>query len=141
MRFRLFSLYLPLHRHFSVTKFDGKIPLDSLHKTVTFREDQHAPQVELRIPLDADWIPRKIAEDFRTRYSHRIDRNGQLVIESCRTYSEQLNMADCIDKLRSAMLECQAILDGERKSEGKLDPRTEAMIDIKRRLAAFESEA
>lgn len=49
-------------------------------------------------------------------------------------------MADCIDKLRSAMLECQAVLDGTKNREVKLDPRIEAKLDMKRRLAAFESE-
>ncbi|EJW87856.1 hypothetical protein WUBG_01229 [Wuchereria bancrofti] len=140
MRFQLFSRCSLWRRHFSATRFDGRIPLECLQKTVTFREDEQAPQVELRIPLEADWIPTAIADDMRARYSHRIDRNGFLVIESCRTYSEQLNMADCIDKLRSAMLECQAILDGEQKCEVKLDPRVEAKRDIKRRLAAFENE-
>ncbi|VDK69458.1 unnamed protein product [Onchocerca ochengi] len=139
MRLQLLSQCSLLHRHFSVARFDGKIPLECLQKTVIFREDEQAPQVELRIPLDAHWIPTRIADDLRIRYSHRIDRNGLLVIESCRTYSEQLNMADCIDKLRSAMLECQEVLDGTKNYEAKLNPRVEVKLDIQRRLAAFES--
>lgn len=74
MRLQLFPWCSLLRRHFSAAKFDGKIPLGCLQKTVTFREDQQAPQVEIRIPLKADWIPAKIAEDLRIRYSHRIDR-------------------------------------------------------------------
>uniref|UniRef100_A0A0R3RGB0 RF_PROK_I domain-containing protein n=1 Tax=Elaeophora elaphi TaxID=1147741 RepID=A0A0R3RGB0_9BILA len=140
MRPQLFLRCSFLCRHFSAARFDGKIPFECLQKTVTFREDQQAPQVELRIPLKADWIPTRVAEDLRVRYSHRIDLNGLLVIESCRTYSELLNMADCIDKLRSAMLECQAILDGAENSGVKLDPRVEVKRDIKRRLAAFENK-
>ncbi|MCP9257885.1 hypothetical protein DINM_001100 [Dirofilaria immitis] len=114
MRLYLLSRCSLLHRRFSAARFDGKIPLECLQKTITFRKDEQIPQVELRIPLDADWIPTRIAEDLRMHYSHRIDRNGMLTIESCRTYSEQLNMADCIDKLRSAMLESQAVLDGAK---------------------------
>lgn len=48
-------------------------------------------------------------------------------------------MADCIDKLRSAMLECQEVLDGTKNYEAKLNPRVEVKLDIQRRLAAFES--
>ncbi|EJD74596.1 hypothetical protein LOAG_18103 [Loa loa] len=140
MRLQLFLRHSLLRRHFSAERFDGRIPLECLQKTVSFREDRQAPQVEVRIPLKADWIPTRIAEDLRLRYPHRIDRNGLLVIESCRTYSEQLNMADCIDKLRSAMLECQAVLDGVKNHDAKLDSRVEVKLDIKRRLAAFESK-
>ncbi|CAG9538338.1 unnamed protein product [Cercopithifilaria johnstoni] len=140
MRLQLFSRRTFLCRHFSASKFDGKIPLECLQKTVTYLEDQQTPQVELRIPLKADWIPARIAENLRTRFPHRVDRNDLLVIESCRTYSEQLNMADCIDKLRSAMLECQAVLDGAENPKAKLDSRVEMKLDIKRRLAAFENK-
>lgn len=49
-------------------------------------------------------------------------------------------MADCIDKLRSAMLECQAVLDGAGNPEAKLDSRVEVKLDIKRKLAAFENK-
>lgn len=49
-------------------------------------------------------------------------------------------MADCIDKLRSAMLDCQTVLDGVETPEKKLDPRVEVKLDIKRRLAAFENK-
>lgn len=63
-----------LRRHFSTSKFDGRIPLECLQKTVTFREDEQTPQVELRLPLKADWIPTGIAKELRIRYPHRIDR-------------------------------------------------------------------
>ncbi|VBB25538.1 unnamed protein product [Acanthocheilonema viteae] len=139
MRLQLFPRFSFLCRHFCALKFDGKIPLECLQKTVTFREDGRTPQVELRVPLKADWIPTRIAEDLRMRYSHRVDQNDLLVIESCRTYSEQLNTADCIDKLRSAMLECEAVLNGAENTKTKLDSRVEVKLDIKRRLAAFEN--
>lgn len=67
-------------------------------------------------------------------------RHDQFVIESCRTYSKQLNMADCIDKLRSAMLGCQLAVDHAKNSEEKLNLRLEAKLDTKRRLAAFENK-
>ncbi|VDO38982.1 unnamed protein product [Onchocerca flexuosa] len=50
-------------------------------------------------------------------------------------------MADCIDKLRSAMLECQEVLDGVKNREVKLDPRVEVKHDMQRRLAAYENNA
>ncbi|VDN01135.1 unnamed protein product [Thelazia callipaeda] len=127
-------------RHLSVASFDGIISLKSLNKTVAFRDDHKAPQVELRVPLDCDWIPSQVADSLRARYSHRIDRNGQLVIESCRTYSEQLNMADCVDKLRSTLFESQSIVNGLAQCETKVSRRAEIKNDIKRRLITFEND-
>lgn len=74
MRLQLLSQHSFLCRRFSTLKFDGKIPLEDLQKTVTLREDQQTYQIELRIPLKSDWIPTKIAEGLRKLYPHRVDR-------------------------------------------------------------------
>lgn len=74
MRLQLLSQCLLLRRHFSAERFEGKISLECLQKTVTFRKDEQAPQVELRVPLKADWIPTRLAEELKILYPHRIDR-------------------------------------------------------------------
>lgn len=59
------------------------------------------------------------------------------MIESCRTYSEQLNMADCVDKLRSVLLDCQAGITADE--EIRVNVTLQVKSDIKQRLIQFES--
>lgn len=88
MRLRVLLRYAGL-RQLSAMNFDGKVPLNSIKKTVTFREDQQAPQVEIRVPLiGSEWINPEIADRLRKSCPHRIDR---LVLFSFDSFQELTN--------------------------------------------------
>lgn len=68
-------------------------------------------------------------------------RDGQLVVESCRTRSVFLNKADCVDKLRTAILD---LVDSERSKEVGVWKETEREIaarNARARLIDFNKAA
>lgn len=68
-------------------------------------------------------------------------RSGELVIESQRTRSLALNMADCIDKLRSAIFRCESdINEGKYKKDLELpNIRLDAARKARQKLYEFDN--
>jgi len=50
-------------------------------------------------------LPADVRERFRSKYSRRINKNGELVIYSQRYRDQARNVDDCKDKLRDMLLE------------------------------------
>ncbi|MFH4977147.1 hypothetical protein AB6A40_003856 [Gnathostoma spinigerum] len=112
---------LPFLAHSDVSKFSKQVCFDDIEKV---------PVVELRVPLnDFTWPSSSLKKRFEEKYAHRIDREGNLVVESRRTRTEQLNYADCLDKLRTAIIKCHEDLVSETIAEQpceRLRAKTEA---------------
>ncbi|VDD85807.1 unnamed protein product [Enterobius vermicularis] len=122
--------------------FDGKIPLDKIKTEITTDPTTQLPLVIVRLPLkENDWLDKEIVEELSKRYVFRIDKDGQLVVESCRTRSVFLNKADCVDKLRTAILD---LVDSERSKEVGVWKETEREIaarNARARLIDFNKAA
>ncbi|KHN79125.1 Peptidyl-tRNA hydrolase ICT1, mitochondrial [Toxocara canis] len=140
MRLRIFSVLRTASRRAgssSKTFFDGLIPFEHLEKSVTFEGDRGIPQVELRFKVsDADWLHPDVKRTLVDRYAHRINADGELIVNSRRTRSEQLNVADCIDKLRSTLFDCEHRPDHSSPVD---DARVAAIHHAKRVLTDYKA--
>lgn len=89
-------------------KFSGFIPIQSLDITYSASSgpggqnvNKVHTKVDLRFKLsDADWIHPDIRQKMLELYSNKISKEGYLIIRSDTTRSQQLNLADCMQKLR-----------------------------------------
>ena len=58
-------------------------------------------KAEIRFHLSsAEWIPEAIRAKFAEQVKNQLTKEGYFVINSERTRSQQLNLADALDKLR-----------------------------------------
>uniref|UniRef100_A0A1I7TMU0 Large ribosomal subunit protein mL62 n=1 Tax=Caenorhabditis tropicalis TaxID=1561998 RepID=A0A1I7TMU0_9PELO len=95
----------------SSTSFNGVIPTEKIEKRFSFSSgpggqniQKNATKCEIRFKVsDADWLSEKLRSSVEEKLSHRINSAGELIIDSDRTRERHLNVADCFDKLRSAI--------------------------------------
>ena len=62
-------------------------------------------KVTLKWLLSASELPSELKERFRTRYHRRINQAGEVVITSQRFRDQGRNVADCLAKLRTMLLD------------------------------------
>nr|CAG4644470.1 EOG090X0JCO [Lepidurus arcticus] len=97
-------------------KFSGFIPLERLdiqYSRSSGPGGQNvncvSTKVDLRFHLEtADWIPDGTRPLLAKRAGNQINKDGFLVIKSDRTRSQQLNLADCLDKVRKIIYSAEA---------------------------------
>ncbi|XP_064090660.1 large ribosomal subunit protein mL62-like [Macrobrachium nipponense] len=59
-------------------------------------------KVDLRFELNtAEWLPDQLKERVREKFKTSVNSEGFLVVRSDKTRSQQLNLADALDKLRT----------------------------------------
>ena len=59
-------------------------------------------KAEIRFAIaSAEWIPTPIREKLIEQVKHQISKEGHFIVKSDRTRSQQLNLADALDKLRN----------------------------------------
>ncbi|XP_014238058.1 peptidyl-tRNA hydrolase ICT1, mitochondrial [Trichogramma pretiosum] len=89
-------------------KFTGYIPLKELDITFSGSSGpggQNVQRVNTKVDLrfnvkSATWIDDELKEKILEKYKNRINKDGYLVIKSELTRSQQLNVADAMQKLR-----------------------------------------
>ncbi|CAN8002928.1 unnamed protein product [Ixodes hexagonus] len=84
--------------------FSGYVPMNRID---VLEENADNPfKVELRFHLDsADWIPQVGRDRLKQLAKIYIDADGRLVVSSDKTRKKLVNVADCVDKLRSMIRE------------------------------------
>ncbi|CAG9584313.1 unnamed protein product [Danaus chrysippus] len=90
-------------------KFSGFIPMHKLDITYSASSGpggQNVNKVHTKVDLrfkvsEADWIPAEIREKLQQLHNNKLTKEGYLVIRSDVTRSQQLNLADCLQKLRN----------------------------------------
>uniref|UniRef100_A0A1A9UH76 Large ribosomal subunit protein mL62 n=1 Tax=Glossina austeni TaxID=7395 RepID=A0A1A9UH76_GLOAU len=90
-------------------KFSGYIPLEKLNITYSRSSGpggQHVNTVNTKVDLrfklnEVDWIPEKTKQKLMIGLQNKITNEGYYVIKSDLTRSQQLNLADALEKLRS----------------------------------------
>uniref|UniRef100_A0A8R1HZG6 Large ribosomal subunit protein mL62 n=1 Tax=Caenorhabditis japonica TaxID=281687 RepID=A0A8R1HZG6_CAEJA len=105
--------------------FNGVIPTEKIEKRYTLSSgpggqnvQKNATKVEIRFKVsDADWLSESLRESLETKLAHRINTAGELIIDSDRTRERHLNVADCFDKLRSAIYAIEAEQGKRQTSE------------------------
>nr|CAG4642940.1 EOG090X0JCO [Evadne anonyx] len=89
-------------------KFSGFIPIDKLEVSYSRSSGPGGQNVncvstkaEVRFQIaTANWIPEQIRSKLAEQMKNQITKEGYLVTKSDRTRSQQLNLADAMDKLR-----------------------------------------
>ncbi|XP_077297418.1 large ribosomal subunit protein mL62 [Arctopsyche grandis] len=100
----------------SEEKFDGFIPINKLQVTYSCSSGpggQNVNKVQTKVDLrfnvaDADWLDASLREKILEKNRTSITKEGFLVIRSELTRSQQLNLADCMLKLRNIIRNADA---------------------------------
>ncbi|XP_050346566.1 peptidyl-tRNA hydrolase ICT1, mitochondrial [Nymphalis io] len=94
-------------------KFSGYIPIDKLdikYSASSGPGGQNVNKVHTKVDLrfkvdEADWIPKEIREKMLELHGKKLSKEGFLILRSDVTRSQQLNLADCLQKLRNIIRE------------------------------------
>jgi len=114
--------------------FSGFIPMDEIQIKYTRSTDPTAyclkvndvnTSVEVHFHVQsASWIPEKLKAQLLQSESHRVTKDGFLVVESSKSRIQMLNQADCLDRIRAMV----------RKSAGKpISPTQDELELVKQR--------
>ncbi|XP_033211061.1 peptidyl-tRNA hydrolase ICT1, mitochondrial isoform X2 [Belonocnema kinseyi] len=90
-------------------KFNGFIPLDKIKVTYSCSSGpggQNVNRVNTKVDLrfhlkEATWLDEEIREKLSEQCKNNINKEGYLIIKSELTRSQQLNLADALEKLRN----------------------------------------
>lgn len=96
-------------------RFTGFIPIEKLQ--LSFMKSsgpggQNVNKVNTKVDIrfkfaEADWIPQKIRDHVLQNEPTLLTNSGYLVVRSEKTRSQQLNIADALDKLRAVIHKTQ----------------------------------
>ncbi|EDW04218.1 peptidyl-tRNA hydrolase ICT1, mitochondrial [Drosophila grimshawi] len=90
-------------------KFNGYIPMDKLDITYSRSSGpggQHVNTVNTKVDVrfklaEAQWIPEKTRQKLLQVLANKLNKEGYFFIKSDLTRSQQLNLADALEKLRT----------------------------------------
>ncbi|KAI8118659.1 hypothetical protein FF38_07085 [Lucilia cuprina] len=107
------QLYTPPPPANKDDKFSGFIPINKLEITYSRSSGpggQHVNTVNTKVDVrfklsEADWIPEKTRAKLLTSLENKITKEGYYVIKSDLTRSQQMNLADALEKLRNIIRE------------------------------------
>ncbi|XP_011503512.1 PREDICTED: peptidyl-tRNA hydrolase ICT1, mitochondrial [Ceratosolen solmsi marchali] len=103
------NLYTPtIASEHSIENFNGYIPLkeiDVTYSSSTGPGGQNVNRVNTKVDIrfkikNASWISDEIKQKLFMKYQNNINKDGYLIIKSDLTRSQQLNLADALQKLR-----------------------------------------
>ncbi|KAJ1526834.1 hypothetical protein ONE63_008400 [Megalurothrips usitatus] len=108
-------------------RFNGYIPIEQLKITATRSSGpggQHANKVSTKVDVrfhidDAKWLDDDLRQKIKTVCKTRITSDGYLFVTSDRTRSKQLNIANCLEKLREMIWKAEGPEVKELSDEDK----------------------
>ncbi|XP_075973050.1 large ribosomal subunit protein mL62 [Anticarsia gemmatalis] len=91
------------------SKFNGVIPINKLEITYSASSGpggQNVNKVHTKVdvrfkPNEADWLHPDVKAKLIEIHSSKLTKDGYLIVRSDTTRSQQLNLADCMQKLRN----------------------------------------
>ncbi|XP_017025736.1 large ribosomal subunit protein mL62 [Drosophila kikkawai] len=112
----------------SNNKFNGFIPMDKLEITYSRSSGpggQHVNTVNTKVDLrfkvaEAEWIPEQTRQKLLKVLANRITKDGYFYIKSDLTRSQQMNLADALEKLRT-IIRSQEVVEAAPPSEETLE--------------------
>ncbi|CAG9774016.1 unnamed protein product [Ceutorhynchus assimilis] len=107
--------------------FDGYIPLDQLEITYSRSSgpggqnvNKVNTKVDIRFHLQkANWLSDKVKSKILEKYGAKLSKEGHLIFRSDVTRSQQLNLADCLEKLRACVRD--SLYEKPQPSEASLE--------------------
>ncbi|XP_062132655.1 large ribosomal subunit protein mL62 [Drosophila sulfurigaster albostrigata] len=105
------QLYTPPPPPGSGDKFTGYIPMDKLEISYSRSSGpggQHVNTVNTKVDIrfklaEAEWIPTKTREKLLQVLANKLNKEGYYFIKSDLTRSQQMNLADALEKLRTVI--------------------------------------
>ncbi|KAH8389466.1 hypothetical protein KR200_005997 [Drosophila serrata] len=118
----------PLQPPGSNNKFNGFIPMDKVEITYSRSSGpggQHVNTVNTKVDLrfklaEAEWIPEQTRQKLLKELANRITKDGYFYIKSDLTRSQQMNLADALEKLRT-IIRSQEVVEAAPPSEETLE--------------------
>lgn len=115
----------------AIKRFDGVIPFKKLiidSCRASGPGGQHVNKKNTKVSVSfkietADWLPQETRTKLAEIHKSSLNKDGLFTIRSDKTRSQTLNVADCMDKLRSY------ISEAEQPPEPELSPET---IELRR---------
>ncbi|XP_034242361.1 peptidyl-tRNA hydrolase ICT1, mitochondrial [Thrips palmi] len=109
-------------------RFSGFIPIEKLKITASRSSGpggQHANKVSSKVDVrfridDAEWLEPELREKIKSQFQSRITSDGYLFVTSDRTRSKQLNIANCMEKLRDIIWKSEGPEVVELSEEDKI---------------------
>ncbi|ENN70511.1 peptidyl-tRNA hydrolase ICT1, mitochondrial [Dendroctonus ponderosae] len=119
--------------------FDGYIPLDQLEITYSRSSGpggQNVNKVNTKVdvrfhPNSAKWLSDKVKTKLLEKFQSKLTKEGHLVFRSELTRHQQLNLADCLEKLRKCIRD---------SLQEKPEPSEETLDRIRRRMERANKE-
>jgi peptidyl-tRNA hydrolase ICT1 len=105
-------------------KFTGYIPMDQLDITYSRSSgpggqnvNKVNTKVEVRFqPSSATWISEDVKSKLLEKFKNKITKDGFVIFRSDLTRHQQLNLADCLEKIRASVRAC-LVEDAEPSEE------------------------
>ncbi|CAD7080146.1 unnamed protein product [Hermetia illucens] len=109
------SIYTPPPPEQSPGKFNGYIPIKELQITYSASSGpggQHVNRVNTKVHVQfkvesASWLPEKTRQKLLQEHRNKINKDGCFIIKSDLTRSQQMNLADALNKLRNLIWELE----------------------------------
>jgi peptidyl-tRNA hydrolase ICT1 len=123
-------------------KFTGYIPLDQLDITYSRSSgpggqnvNKVNTKVEVRFQLNsASWISEDVKSKLLEKFKNKITKDGFVIFRSDLTRHQQLNLADCLEKIRASVRAC-LVEDTEPSEETAEKIRRRNEKAVRERLA------
>ncbi|CAH2236496.1 peptidyl-tRNA hydrolase ICT1, mitochondrial [Pararge aegeria] len=129
-------------------KFSGYIPMEKLeikYSASSGPGGQNVNKVHTKVDLrfklsEADWIPAEIRDKMIELHSNKLTKEGYLILRSDVTRTQQLNLADCLQKLRN-MIRDAAVTKREPTPETEERIRQRQLKASRLRVAVKREDA
>ncbi|XP_021198674.3 large ribosomal subunit protein mL62 [Helicoverpa armigera] len=129
-------------------KFSGYIPIDKLeikYSASSGPGGQNVNKVHTKVdlrfkPSEADWLHPDIKSKLIELQGNKLSKDGYLIIRSDSTRSQQLNLADCMQKLRN-MIRDAAVTKREPSPETVEKIRQRHLKAARMRVAVKREDA
>jgi peptidyl-tRNA hydrolase ICT1 len=123
-------------------KFTGYIPMDQLDITYSRSSgpggqnvNKVNTKVEVRFqPSSATWISEDVKSKLLEKFKNKITKDGFVIFRSDLTRHQQLNLADCLEKIRASVRAC-LVEDTEPSEETAEKIRRRNEKAVRERLA------
>jgi peptidyl-tRNA hydrolase ICT1 len=123
-------------------KFTGYIPMDQLDITYSRSSgpggqnvNKVNTKVEVRFQLNsATWISEDVKSKLLEKFKNKITKDGFVIFRSDLTRHQQLNLADCLEKIRASVRAC-LVEDTEPSEETAEKIRRRNEKAVRERLA------
>jgi len=125
--------------------FDGFIPIDQLDITYSRSSGpggQNVNKVNTKVDVrfhlqSATWLSDKIKSKMLEKFGSKLTKEGHLVFRSDLTRSQQLNLADCLEKLRhhireSLVEKAEPSPETEERIRKRIEKANRARLEQKR---------